>query len=156
MELDTIVGIFAILLGVYTSYVLATNPGKFGKLQAMKDGLENRQGTPSTSWPIRFSRSFLAPSFSSEDSRRPEPPRIAQGVVRPFGSFGLVGKIHVNEEAPRNGAGSGASGLPITVTILVTRTAKRAIEEPVSDFAIATSPPCSHRPRLFASRLSGG
>ena len=45
MNMNIIIGIFAIIFGVYTLYVRATNPGKFGKLQAMKERFGASAGT---------------------------------------------------------------------------------------------------------------
>ncbi len=45
MNMNLIIGIFAIIFGVYTLYVRATNPGKFGKLQAMKERFGASAGT---------------------------------------------------------------------------------------------------------------
>ena len=45
MNINTVLGIFAIIFGVYTLYVRTTNPGKFGKLQAMKERFGASAGT---------------------------------------------------------------------------------------------------------------
>lgn len=46
MDLPSIViGIAALLFGVYTIYVRQTNPEKFGKLHAMKQNYGEKKGT---------------------------------------------------------------------------------------------------------------
>jgi len=44
MGVNTIIGILAIVFGVYTLYIRATNPSKFGKLQAMKERFGDSAG----------------------------------------------------------------------------------------------------------------
>ncbi len=44
MGVNTVIGIFAIVFGVYTLSIRATNPSKFGKLQAMKERFGDSAG----------------------------------------------------------------------------------------------------------------
>ena len=44
-RVKVIMGAFAILYGIYTAYIRATNPSKFGKLQAMKETWGEKTGT---------------------------------------------------------------------------------------------------------------